>query len=86
MQILEVVRVARKVDSECTVNFMQFFVQDQAEGEALAINTLDFCTNIGLFRDAPDRAKGMMRAVLDEKLMDIYENEVEVSEANLCNK
>ena len=78
MQILEVVRVARKVDSECTVNFMQFFVQDQAEGEALAINTLDYCTNIGLFSDAPDWAKGMMRAELDEKLMDIYESKSNV--------
>lgn len=72
-QILDVVRVAEEAEDYNVCNFMQFFVMDQREGEALAIQHKDWCTNIGLFSNAPDWAKGMMRAELDEKLGDLVD-------------
>ena len=57
-------------EDHVTCAFFQWFINEQREEEAIYLDLQAWCNQIGLFSDAPDWAKGMMRVELDEKLED----------------
>ena len=74
--ILEIMRKADMEPEDHNAEaFFQWFVNEQREEESIYIDLMGWCTKVGLFSDAPDWAKGMMRAQLDEKLGDAVEGD-----------
>lgn len=79
MNVMAICDKAKEIGDGVTYQFFSWFIEDQRKNEAEVQSMIDWCENIGLINsDAPDWAKGMMRAELDE----MFEDKLEaVSEA-----
>lgn len=74
----EIVAIAEAAsdDMDCNVKeFSMWFINEQREEEALFIDMMDFCTNIGLFdKDTPEWAKKQMRNELEKRVAESLED------------
>ena len=70
------IALAADADMDCNVKeFMMWFIAEQREEEALFIDMMDFCTNIGLFdKDTPEWAKKQMRNELEKRVEESLED------------
>ena len=70
------IATAASEDMDCNVKeFTMWFIAEQREEEALFIDMMDFCTNIGLFdKDTPEWAKKQMRNELEKRVEESLED------------
>ena len=67
--VLEVMSMAEESGDENTEAFFHWFVNEQREEEAIYTDLISYANKIGLFSDAPEWSKGMMRAQLEKRMM-----------------
>ena len=64
--ILDIMKAAEEAEDFNAEQFFLWFVNEQREEESTYIDLIDWATKLGLYSSAPDWAKGIMRAQLDE--------------------
>lgn len=67
--VLEIMSVAEDTEDENTEAFFHWFVNEQREEEATYSELLSYANQVGVFSDAPEWSKGLMRVQIEERMM-----------------